>query len=138
MQACPTHTRPIRQSTSPDYCNRKGHSPHTTGPARKCDSVILPGTLSHSHVLRTKHMKPPRSPSSDTAYDTSDDDTIGPISPSILHKLSIYLKGAKNRPKPYHRCSPNIIEHLYGEEGYNDSKYSFQGVCQSTYLQFIY
>jgi hypothetical protein len=100
MQACPTHTRPIRQSTSPDYCNRKGHSPHTTGPVRKRDSVILPGTLSHSHVLRTKHMKPPRSPSSDTAYDTSDDDTIGPISPSILHKLSIYLKGAKTDPSP--------------------------------------
>ncbi|KAG1876100.1 hypothetical protein C8R48DRAFT_768940 [Suillus tomentosus] len=72
--------------------------------------------LSHSD-LRTKHIKHPRSPSPDTAYDTSDDDTIGPITPPpILHELSTFLKSAKKRPKPYHRCGPNIIEHLYGEE----------------------
>ncbi|KAG1790436.1 uncharacterized protein HD556DRAFT_1310644 [Suillus plorans] len=81
-------------------------------------------------VSQTKHIKPPRSPSSDTAYDTSDDDIIGPITPPpILHELSIYSKSAKNRPKPYHRCGPNIIERLYGEEcsGCNDSKNGIQG-----------
>ncbi|KAG2120987.1 uncharacterized protein F5147DRAFT_663918 [Suillus discolor] len=55
--------------------------------------------------------------SSDTSYDSSDDDTIAPIlPPSILRDLSFYVKSAKERPAPYKRVSPNIIERFCGEE----------------------
>ncbi|KAG2057333.1 hypothetical protein BDR06DRAFT_1005344 [Suillus hirtellus] len=107
-------TRPIRES-SPDYQGRKGHL-HTTGPVSKQDSAIHSRTLSH-HILQTKPIKPPRSPpSSDTPYESSDDDIIGPITPPpILHDLSSYAKHIRQRVKPYHR-GPNIIDRLCGEE----------------------
>ncbi|KAG1848592.1 hypothetical protein C8R48DRAFT_677243 [Suillus tomentosus] len=116
-------TCPIRES-SPVYQSRKGRSPCTIGPVLKQDSDSFPTpSLSRTpsrqrHVSRTIPIKPPTSPpSSDTPYDSSDDDIIGPITPpAILHHLSNYAKSAKKRPKPYQRSVPNVIERLCGEE----------------------
>ncbi|KAG2054021.1 hypothetical protein BDR06DRAFT_971925 [Suillus hirtellus] len=113
MQAYLTH--PTREP-SPDYQGRKGRGLCTTGPVVKQDSVILSKTSSR-HISQMKSIKPPRlPPSSDTPYDSSDDDIIGPITPPpILHDLSSYAKHVRQRVKPYHR-GPNIIDHLCGEE----------------------
>lgn len=108
MQACLTH--PIREP-SPDYQGRKGRGPRTT--VLKQDPVIRSRTPSH----QMKPIKPPRSPpSSDTPYDSSDDDIIAPINPPpILRDLSSYAKHIRHRAKSYQR-SPNVIDHLCGEE----------------------
>jgi len=70
------------------------------------------------HPSQARHSKPSRSSrSSDTSSDSSDDDIIAPITPpSILRDLSLYVKSAKERPAPYKRVSPNIIERFCGEE----------------------
>ncbi|KAG2046632.1 hypothetical protein BDR06DRAFT_1014555 [Suillus hirtellus] len=69
-----------------------------------------PSQARHSKCSRSSH-------SSDTSSDSSDDDIIAPITPpSILCDLSLYVKSAKERPAPYKRVSPNIIEHFCGEE----------------------
>lgn len=114
-------TSPIRES-SPVYQGRKGR---ISGPILKQDSdgfptpnLSLSRTPSRPTISRTKSVKIPMSPpSSDTPYDSSDDDIIRPITPpAILHHLSKYTKSAKKRPKPYQRIVPNVIERLCGEE----------------------
>lgn len=136
MHACLTRPQPIRRSTSLDYHRgRKGRSPRTTGPARDRDSVILSKATNF-------HSSPPRSPSPNTSYGTLDDEILGPIShPPILRELCTYSKSAKQRPKPYHRCGPNIIERLYGEDCVecNGSKnvVGVQGVCQSMCFELL-
>ncbi|KAG1903789.1 uncharacterized protein F5891DRAFT_977349 [Suillus fuscotomentosus] len=77
-------------------------------------------------------------PSSDTPYDSLDDDIIGPITPpAILHHLSKYTKSAKKRPKPYQRIVPNVLEHLCGEEcsGCTSSKDLSRDQRERTQLQ---
>lgn len=115
-------TRPIKESSPTFYRGRKGRP---TGPVLKQDSdsfSIPTRSLSRTptYVSRTTAtLKIPTSPtSSDTPYDSSDDDIIRPITapPAILHCLSHYVKSRKPRPKPYDRTVPNVIERLCGEE----------------------
>ncbi|KAG2131637.1 hypothetical protein DEU56DRAFT_914409 [Suillus clintonianus] len=113
-------TRPIIRESSPVYQDRKGRSPRTTGPVLKQDSESFPilSRISSRHVSQTRLARPPISPpSSDTPYELSDDDIIGPITPPpILRHLSNFAKRARERPKPYQRSGPNIVGRLCGEE----------------------
>jgi hypothetical protein len=70
------------------------------------------------HSSLSKHRKRSRSPpSSDNSYDSSDDDILAPVTPPpMLRNLAIFVKSAKERPEPYKRTSPNVIERLCGEE----------------------
>jgi hypothetical protein len=115
MQAC--LTRPIG-GPGPDFQGRKGRGPRTAGPVLKQDSAVLSRTPSRHFIPQTKPIKAPRSPpSSDTPYESSDDDIIGPITPPpILRDLSGYTKRLRQRPKPYQRKAPNLIDRLCGEE----------------------
>ncbi|KAG0708109.1 hypothetical protein DFH29DRAFT_994363 [Suillus ampliporus] len=81
-------------------------------------STVMTGKgTANCHASQTTHIKRPRSPPSPDIPYSSDDDIIRPITPPpILHELCTYSKRAKQRPKPYLRCSPNIIERLYGED----------------------
>ncbi|KAG1767492.1 hypothetical protein EV702DRAFT_1203701 [Suillus placidus] len=122
MHACltsPPTGSPIRGS-NPDHQSRIGR---TAGRVQRkleqgSDGVpIFPRTPS-CHPSLSKHYKRPRSPpSSGISYDSSDDDIVGPITPPpILRNLALYVKNAKERPEPYKRTNPNIIERFCGEE----------------------
>ncbi|KAG1763817.1 hypothetical protein EV702DRAFT_1051633 [Suillus placidus] len=136
-------TRPIKESSPTIYGGRKGCP---AGPVLKQDSDSfsiptrsLSGTPSYVSRTTTPLKIPTSPPSSDTPYDSSDDDIIGPITapPAMLRRLSDYVKSTKPRPKPYQRTVPNVIERLCGEEcsGCTSSKNLPKDQRESTRLQ---
>ncbi|KAG1772864.1 hypothetical protein EV702DRAFT_1048473 [Suillus placidus] len=136
-------TRPIKESSPTIYGGRKGCP---AGPVLKQDSDSfsiptrsLSGTPSYVSRTTTPLKIPTSPPSSDTPYDSSDDDIIGPITapPAMLRCLSDYVKSTKPRPKPYQRTVPNVIERLCGEEcsGCTSSKNLPKDQRESTRLQ---
>ncbi|KAG1876132.1 hypothetical protein C8R48DRAFT_669327 [Suillus tomentosus] len=135
MHTCLTSSptgSPISES-NPGYQSRKGRTTsHIQRKLKHGSNNVL--VFSRTSSRQSSPGQRSRSPSPlDFLSDSSDDDITAPITaPPILHDLARYVKSAKERPEPYKRTNPNIIERLCGEEcsGCNNSKLDNPGSFQ--------
>lgn len=119
MYACLTTSSPTGGPTRgyPAHSVREGRTTGRVPRKFEQDSDSVP-SLSRTPNRRPSQRKSHSRPPSPSSFDnSSDDDILGPITPPpILRDLAHYVKSAKERPGPYKRTNPNIIERFCGEE----------------------